>query len=83
MSDDQENETAPCFIQLCTAVAEAFGKGEDFASADNLYGLDQKGRVWRWNYADPSYEGSRDGWELLTNVLYKEGVAPPKKPKSR
>lgn len=70
----------PPFIQIVTAVSNAFGRGaEDILASEMLYGLDAKGRVWQWNYADPERKGALDGWKLLPNSLYVDGEEPPVK----
>lgn len=79
-----EEQTVPPFVQIVTAVSNAFGRAaEDLVMTDVLYGLDQKGRVWEWNPADPERKGSRDGWELLPNVLYRDGEDPPVQKRTR
>ena len=79
-----EELTVPAFVQIITAVSNAFGRGaEDLVTSDVLYGLDQKGRVWQWMLGDPEWEGSQDGWDLLPNAAYKEGKEPPEKPRTR
>lgn len=84
MSEATPEASVPPFIQIIAAVSNAFGRTtEDILSSDVLYGLDAKGRVWQWNYADPDCEGSRDGWELMSNETYIEGKEPPAKPRSR
>ena len=91
MSEEQtENKktesdlAVPPFIQIITAISNAFGRGADDILSDNvLYGLDAKGRVWEWNYADPDCEGSADGWELMSNAVYKAGKEPPQPKKTR
>jgi len=91
MSEDQKetSETAsdravPPFIQIITAISNAFGRGADDILSDNvLYGLDAKGRVWEWNFADPDCEGSEDGWALMPNTVFKEGKEPPQPKKTR
>jgi hypothetical protein len=84
MSDEREELIVPAFVQIVTTMAYAFGRGaEEYAGGEHLYGLDQKGRVWEWMVADPEWEGSVSGWELLPNGLYKEGKEPPERPRSR
>jgi hypothetical protein len=79
-----EEESVPAFIQIVTAVSNAFGRAaEDLVMTDVLYGLDAKGRVWEWTPADPDRKGSRDGWDLLPNVVYKDGEDPPAQKKTR
>jgi len=79
-----EELVVPPFVQIITAVSNAFGRGQDeLVMSDVLYGLDGVGRVWEWNVADPDRKGSRDGWELLANVTYREGEEPPAQKKTR
>ena len=79
-----EELIVPPFVQIIAAVSNAFGRGaEDLVMTDVLYGLDAKGRVWEWSVADPERKGSRDGWELLPNVQYRDGVEPPVAPRTR
>jgi hypothetical protein len=93
MSDDEgqvesearmEELVVPPFVQIITAVSNAFGRAaEDLVMSDVLYGLDQKGRVWEWSVSDPDRKGSRDGWELLPNDVYRDGEDPPAQKKTR
>lgn len=84
MTEVDTSSTVPPFIQIITAVSNAFGRGaDDILSSDLLYGLDANGRVWQWNFADPDREGSRDGWEQMSSDVYIDGVEPPAKPRSR
>lgn len=79
-----EELVVPPFIQIIAAVSNAFGRAaEDLVMTDVLYGLDAKGRVWEWTPADPERKGSRDGWDLLPNVEYKDGEDPPAQKKTR
>lgn len=79
-----EELVVPPFVQIITAVSNAFGRAqEDVLMSDVLYGLDAKGRVWEWTVADPDRKGSRDGWDLMPNVAYKDGEEPPAQKKTR
>lgn len=79
-----EELVVPPFVQIITAVSNAFGRAaEDLVMSDVLYGLDSKGRVWEWTPADPERKGSRDGWDLLPNVVYRDGEDPPVQKKTR
>lgn len=84
MTEVDTSPSVPPFIQIVTAVSNAFGRGaDDVAVSDVLYGLDAAGRVWQWNYADPDREGSQDGWELMSNEIYVDGKEPSVKPRTR
>jgi len=72
-------EIVPPFTQIVTAMT----MGDEGFPSEALYGLDGVGRVWEWIPGNPEFEGSRDGWELLPNVTFKEGVEPPAKRKPR
>jgi hypothetical protein len=77
-------QVAPPFIQIVTAVSNAFGRADDQEmSSDVLYGLTANGRVWLWTFSDPERKGSKDGWELLTNAVYNDGAPPPVVRKTR
>jgi hypothetical protein len=79
-----EELVVPPFVQIVTAVSNAFGRAaEDLVMSDVLYGLDAKGRVWEWSVGDPERKGSRDGWDLLPNVVYRDGEEPPVQKKTR
>jgi len=83
-TETKETGTVPPFIQIITAMSNAFGRTADqIAISDSLYGLDAKGRVWQWNFADPGRKGARDGWELMENDVYIDGEDPPAEKKSR
>jgi hypothetical protein len=87
MSDSNETKetgTVPPFIQIITAMSNAFGRTDaQVAIGDSLYGLDAQGRVWEWNYADPDRKGSRDGWAVMENDVYLDGEDPPVEKKTR
>lgn len=77
-------EKVPPFVQIVTAVSNAFGRGEeDVLVSDVLYGLDGKGRVWQWMLVDPDRKGAVDGWRLLPNTMYVEGAEPTPQRKTR
>lgn len=88
MSESEEKieigEKVPPFVHIVTAVSNAFGRGEeDVLVSDVLYGLDGKGRVWQWMYADPDRKGAVEGWKLLPNTMYQEGAEPAVQRKTR
>ncbi len=79
-----EESVVPPFVQIIAAVSNAFGRGaDDLVMTDVLYGLDAKGRVWEWTPADPERKGSREGWDLMPNVVYRDGEEPPAQKKTR
>jgi hypothetical protein len=88
MSESEEKtevgEKVPPFVQIVAAVSNAFGRGEeDVLVSDVLYGLDGKGRVWQWVFADPDRKGAAEGWRLLPNTMHVEGAEPVPQRKTR
>lgn len=72
------------FVQIVTAVSNAYGRADgEVLSSDNLYALDDKGRVWTWVYCDPDRKGAADGWEPLPSAVYQDGEDPPAPKKTR
>ena len=83
-ASSREHGPVPRFIQIITVAAAAFGRADgEVIATDNLYALDVNGRVWEWLLCDPDREGAIDGWKLLSNTIYQDGVDPPAPKKSR
>ena len=81
---DEDEGDVPPFVQIVAMASHAFGRADgEYAGVEALYGLDKEGRVWEWCLADPERKGSRDGWERLPSVMYRDGEEPPVQRKTR